>query len=107
MGCPICVIGGQRGLGETGRRSGRGAGSLGFGHAPNLCREHLNTDAKDAPMLFPSRTVNCDNRDYRAYCDHRTRQKRRLRLRMSIGLALALMAGMVLVAARFSTVAVW
>ena len=62
---------------------------------------------KDAPMLFPSRTVNWDNRDYRAYCDHRTRQKRRLRLRMSIGVALALMVGMVLVAAGFSTVTVW
>ncbi len=62
---------------------------------------------KEVPMLFPNHPVNWDNRDYRAYCDHRTRQKRRLRLRMSIGLALALMVGMVLVAAGFSTVTVW
>lgn len=62
---------------------------------------------KDAPMLFPSRIVNWDNRDYRAYCGHRPRQKRRLRLQMSIGVALALMAGMVLVSARFSAVTIW
>ena len=61
---------------------------------------------KEAPMLFPNRPANWDNRDYRAYCDHRTRQKRQRRLRMSIGLALALMVGLLLVAAGFSTVTV-
>jgi hypothetical protein len=61
---------------------------------------------KEMPMFFPNRPVNWDNRDYRAYCDHRTRQKRRLRLRMSIGLGLALMVGILLVAAWFSSVTV-
>lgn len=50
-------------------------------------------------MLFPNRRPpNWDNRDYRDYradCDHRTRQKRR----MSIGLTLALKVGMLLGAA--------
>ena len=54
-------------------------------------------------MLFLNRPANWDNRDYRAYCDHRTRQKRRLGLGMSIGLALALMVLMVLVGAWVST----
>jgi len=39
-------------------------------------------------MLFLSRSINWSNRDYRDYCDHRGRAKRRLRLRMSIGLML-------------------
>ena len=39
-------------------------------------------------MLFLSRSMNWRNRDYRDYCDHRVRVKRRLRLRMSIGLTL-------------------
>ena len=39
-------------------------------------------------MLFLSRSMNWNNRDYRDYCDHRARVKRRLRLRMSIGLTL-------------------
>lgn len=50
-------------------------------------------------MLFLNRHANWDNRDYRAYCDHRIRQKRRLRLRMSIGLTLTLMGCLLLVAA--------
>ena len=39
-------------------------------------------------MFYLNRRANWDNRDYREYCDHKTRQKRRLRLRMSIGLTL-------------------
>jgi predicted nucleic acid-binding Zn ribbon protein len=61
---------------------------------------------KEVPMLFANRPVNWDNRDYRAYCDHRTRQKRRLRLQMFIGLALALMVGMLLVATRLFTLTI-
>ena len=48
-------------------------------------------------MLFLSRHANWDNRDYRDYCDHRARVKRRMRLRMSIGLTL--MVSVLLVAA--------
>lgn len=48
-------------------------------------------------MLFLSRSMNWNNRDYRDYCDHRARVKRRLRLRMSIGLTL--MGCMLMIAA--------
>jgi len=54
-------------------------------------------------MLFVNRPANWENRDYRVYCDQRSRRKRRLRLRMSIGVALALLVGMVLMAAWVDT----
>jgi len=54
-------------------------------------------------MLFVNRPANWENRDYRVYCDQRSRRKRRLRLRMSIGVALALLVGMVLVTAWVNT----
>jgi hypothetical protein len=57
-------------------------------------------------MLFPSRSANWNNRDYRVYCDQRTRQKRRLRQRMFIGAALALILGLLLIAAWISSVTV-
>jgi hypothetical protein len=61
---------------------------------------------KEVPMLFLSRPANWDNRDYRVYCDQRTRQKRRLRLRMSLGVTLALMLGMLLLAGWVSSATV-
>ena len=39
-------------------------------------------------MTNLNRRFNWDNRDYREYCDHRTRLKRRLRLRLSIAVTL-------------------
>lgn len=39
-------------------------------------------------MFFLNRSMNWNTQDYRDYCDHRARLKRRLRLRMSIGLTL-------------------
>ena len=56
-------------------------------------------------MIFLKRQANWDNRDYRDYCDHRARQKRRLRLRMTIGLTL--MVCILLVAAWAPTVSVY
>ncbi len=78
-------------------KGGQGRG----GHATKgpaaLCRERIKSDRQGSAMLFFSRHANWDNRDYRDYCDHRARVKRRLRLRMSIGLTL--MVGMLLAAA--------
>jgi len=39
-------------------------------------------------MINLNRRFNWDNRDYRDYCDHRTRLKHRLRLRLSIAVTL-------------------
>ena len=39
-------------------------------------------------MFFRSMCERRSNWDYRDYCDHRTRQKRRLRFRLSIGAGL-------------------
>jgi hypothetical protein len=53
--------------------------------AHRTCAENTSLPMdEEVPMLFPSRPATWDNRDYRVYCDHRTRQKRRLRLRMFI-----------------------
>lgn len=55
-------------------------------------------------MFFINRSVNWNNRDYRDYCDHRTRLKRRLRKRMFIGLMV--MACMLVIAAWVPNVSV-
>jgi hypothetical protein len=101
MPCPIGVIGSQHGLDETRlslrqQRTRQPAMKPG---AHRICAGKPSIPMyKEVPMLFLNRSANWDNRDYRVYCDQRTRQKRRLRLRMSIGVTLALMLGMLLAA---------
>ena len=50
-------------------------------------------------MFFLNRSVNWNNRDYRDYCDHRARLKRRLRLRLRMSIGLTLMGCMLMIAA--------
>ena len=64
-----------------------------------LCRERIKSDRQGSAMLFFSRHANWDNRDYRDYCDHRARVKRRLRLRLRMSIGLTLMVGMLLATA--------